>query len=236
MSRQKKYRLIIGLCAAGIIIYLIVKIISAFIDNAKAFEEDLPPVYSLTTEDSSLIAPKYRGQIKVDKVLKSKVRNPISLISYNGKYNLILYKVGQGINMPLEKIIALEEKSVDRSTEHTYSVIDNNFYLFLYTSGVHFIDGTIYLNWDVDTLSTIQKSDSIIGYHLLCNNLSISYLKDGPIDLFLEADKKAFTNVKVPIDILFLQRNSVIYFLLMTPSDRAISIPSSLLYNLVTGK
>jgi hypothetical protein len=41
---------------------------------------------------------------------------------------------------------------------------------------------------------------------------------------------------KVPIDILFLKRGESVYLLLLTPRNSNPTIPSNLLYDIVTGK
>ena len=89
--------LIILICSIAIIIYLGIgmqkgcrKVAQALNQNQMALEENLPSLFSLSSEDSNLISKKYMHKIVVNEVLRSKVRNPVSIISFDKKYNLII--------------------------------------------------------------------------------------------------------------------------------------------------
>lgn len=237
MEKRKKTgtRIILFLCIAGIIIYLIFKIVNAFGDNARAFAEDLPITYSLAAEDSNLIAVKYRSKITVNKVLNSKVRNSISLVTFDQKYSLIFYKIGLSKDISLKTLINTQIKSVDRSTGYTYSVVDNNFFRFQYKAGIVKPASQIYLTLSGDSLQTIAKNDSTVSYHLLCSNLSLRYTEEEPIDIYVAGQQKAFgRTVKIPMDILFLKRNRAVYLLLLVPNNPDASIAPNLLYDITT--
>lgn len=229
MSKRKIIRLCI---LGGLAIFLLFKIVSGFKQNAKAFDEDLPPEHSLTTDVLNLISKKYRDKIKVNEVLRSKVRSPISLITLDDRYSLIIYKIDLLENQPINNLLSVTNESTDRSTGVTYGIVDNNLFSFQYKSGGSPPASKIYLTLSGDSLQTAFKSDTTIGYHLLFKNFSIKYSSNDPIDLFVKSDNGS----NVPIDILFLNRNKSCYLLLMTSNDVNAPISADLLYKVVNDK
>jgi hypothetical protein len=237
-SKATKYRIIIvSIAVLGVFIFLGLKIYHGFLNTQGALTEVLPSTYSLTSEDSNLIGEKYRDKLEVNEVYQSKIRNPVSLISFDKRYNLLIHKIHLSGNDSLNNFFHTEIKSVDRTTGVTYIVIDNNlFFQFQYKSEPIKAAQDIYLTLSGDSLQTVAKNDSIISYHLLCHNLSVRYAMKEPIDIFVIGKEKGLgTTITIPIDILFLKQNENLYLLLMTPIDSKSSIEPDLLYNIVTG-
>jgi hypothetical protein len=210
--------------------YLALKIIDGFKQNARAFDEDLPSAYSLPGDVSSIISKKYIHKIKVNEVLRSKVRNPISLITFDERYSLIIYKINLLENKSVKNLIDVVNNSTDRTTGVTYSVVNNNLFSFQYKAGGVPPAPKIYLTYSGDSLQTTVEGDSIKGYQLLFRNLSIRYSEHGPIDVFIKSVNKA----NVPVHILFFNRNKSCYFLLMAPNDSGSNVNADILYKLVT--
>jgi hypothetical protein len=70
----------------------------------------------------------------------------------------------------------------------------------------------------------------------LCDNLSIRYAKNDPIDIFVLGQEKLLGAATiVPMDLLFLKRDDALYLLIMTPNGPRLTIPPDLLYNVVKG-
>lgn len=213
------------------------KIYQGFLKNQMAFEEDLPSTYKLSTEDSNLISYNYRQKLKVIEVFGSKVRNPISMISFDENYRLMIYKIGSANALLLNDIIHTEIKNVDRSTCYTYSVLSNDIpYKFQYKSGVERKGTKIYLTLDGDSLNTFKQNDSIVSYNLICKNISIRYGQNDAVDIFIESKKGSFVNSQnIPMSILFFRRSNNIYLLLLSSDKPNSPIPNNLLYDMVTG-
>src|SRR6478672_10731740 len=119
MSNRKLFRIVV-VCIGVILIGY--KIVGGFLQNARAFDEDLPSGFTLNPDILSLISKKYKDKIKVDVVLRSKVRNPISFITIDNDYRMIIYKIDVSSNKSIDSIINFKNLSTERSTGITYSV------------------------------------------------------------------------------------------------------------------
>ncbi|MEI9934062.1 MAG: hypothetical protein WDM71_04265 [Ferruginibacter sp.] len=171
---------------------------------------------------------KYIDSISIEETHQNKIRTPISVAYFTKKYELTILKIELSLNASLEKIFMIENKSTGISDGYAYNFVDNDFYKF----GIKFdstpIVSKIYLAMSGDSLQTFIKNDSIVYSHLLCDNLSIRYMEDGPNDIFCEGNS-------IPTDLLFIKRDKAVYILLMTPNVQQAYIPPYLLYNIVTG-
>ena len=121
-----------------------------------------------------------------------------------------------------------------------YNLLNSNnnlFFNFSYLSGTPPAIFNIKVLMYGDSLTNTVKNDSIVSYHLECNNFSLNYSDDTPIDIFVEGRKKYFglNTERIPIDILFLKRNKMVYLLLMTPENANSYISPDLLPNIVMG-
>lgn len=224
-----------GLFALIFIIWLIIKIVNGFSENDKALNERLPSAYSIAKEDSNLIAKEYIEKMKLIEVYRSNVRNPIALISFDTAYRLIMYKINLSKDASLKSIIRDQIKDVDRSTGKTYNIIDNNlFYRFQYQAGTTKPTSKVYLTLSGDSLKTVIKNDSIFSYHLLCKNFSIRYDENAPIDIFVEGQESFGMTSIIPMDIMLLKRNKIVYLLVMTPNKPTGVISPNLLLNILS--
>lgn len=220
--------------ACVVLIVLIYKIYQAFLENRKAFEEDLTSVYTLSQEDSSLINKNFKTRIKVIEVRRSKVRNPISIILVDSEYYLIMHKMSLSRDLSLREIAHIQQKSVDHSTGVTYDVIENgDYFRFQHASGRVETISQIYLTLSGDSLMTFVNNDTRLDYFLLCNNLSIRYCKRGPIDIFLEGKQMGFNNMVIPLDFLLLKRDKDIFFFFMMPITPEKPMPTNLLSEVI---
>ena len=78
--KRWKFLLIIG--SLAVLVYILIKTISTIIATHRAFDEDLPATYILSSEDSSLIREKFRNKISTNVIHRSKVREPISMLFF----------------------------------------------------------------------------------------------------------------------------------------------------------
>lgn len=203
----------------------------------KDLNQDLPSTYVITAEDSNLIAKKYLKDLKADIIVRSKVRGPVSLIYFDKEYHLIIYKLDLIKEASLEDLLHTVIESVDRTTGETYSVINyNDFFKFQLNTVPSKPVSQIYLTLAGDSLQNVVKNDSMVCYHLLCENLSIRYAKNDPINIFLVGEEKTLgATTIVPMDLLFLKRDDSVFLLIMTPNSPKLTIAPDLLYNIVMG-
>ena len=238
MAKNRKKIRIIAIClfVSCILLFLILKVLNGFKKIQNSFSEDLPFTYSIPLEDSNLIARKYWSKMKVNKIAHSKERGPVSFLSFNKEYHLITYRIDLIKDVMLKDILHASIESVDRTTGTVYTVIDiNDFCRFQYKASPAKPVSKIFLTVAGDSLQNV-KNDSIESYHLLCDNFSIRYNENEPIDIFMVGQEIALgATTRIPMDLLFLKRNAAIYLLIMTPNDPKSVIASDLLFNIVMG-
>ncbi len=231
-------RAIIIACLLIFLIFLIPKIYQGFFDNEKALDEDLPSTYSLRPDISSLLAEKYRVNLKVIEVNQSKVREPISIIAFNNKYRLVAYKIKLEKDISLNTLLQSEIKDADISNGFSYGTIGTDIiYRFRYKAGLVKPANQVYLTFYGDSLRKTAANDTVVAYHLIAGTFSIRYSKEDAVDILVTGEEKPFgITTKVPIDILFLKRKDDLYLLLLTPETPDDSISADLLYTIVTDK
>jgi hypothetical protein len=233
MSYKKTVILVIGIV---LLVYAVFQINKTLSKAHWGDDERLPSDDSLNAEYASLIAPRYAPLVNVQEVRKRKVRNPVAYALYDSKYNFIIYKIDVVTEQSLAKIITISHKSGDLTTGIVYQIVENDFFRFQYKTGKAPPVTRILLTLAGDSIEEVTASDSILSYHLNCNNMSIRYFSEDTIDIFLVGKDRAFGRTAImPLDILFLKRNKAVYLLLLIPKTPKESIPPNLLYNIVTG-
>lgn len=219
-----------------IIAYFLVQIKKASSEHELAVEKTLPSVDSLSSEYARLISPKYKKLLTVHEVRRSKVRNPIAFTLFDQQYHLIMYKIDLLHDEVIGKILTTSHESVDRTTGVTYRVVANGFFRFQHKVEKVSPVSKIMITLAGDSLKTTAANDSIISYHLNCDNFSIRYSEEEPIDIFLTGKEKALgRTIAIPLDVLFIKRNKALFLLLMIPKDPKASIAPDLLHNTVLG-
>ena len=237
-SKMNNSRIIIIGCLLMFSVFLIPIIYQSFLNNKKALDEDLPSTYLLNPETSFLIAEKYRVDLKVIEINQSKVREPISIMSFNNKYRLVAYKIKLEKDISLSALLHSEIKDADISNGFSYGTIGANIiYRFRYKSGFVKPANQVYLTFYGDSLRETAINDTIIAYNLIAGNFSIRYSKEEAVDILVIGEERPFgVTTKVPMDILFLKRKDNLHLLLLTPESPYDSISEDLLYKIVTDK
>ena len=199
-------------------------------DVTAASDNDLPFTQVMTREDSALISPKYIGRVRSHQNVNSKVMDPVSFLYVDDTYHLIIFRIHVETDQPLMEILGSYIENSRRSDGETYSMIDfNGFSRFEWRPWPTKQTRTIFLSLYGDSLSKGILNDSIASYHLLCNNLSIKYDKNGVVQVFMTCGKIT------PSDLLFFKRGKIVYFMLMTTAKPDSFIPREILYDLVMG-
>jgi hypothetical protein len=238
IKKLKIVRLIYILFFAGIVGYLIYIVINSFNRLSKSSIEDLPSSYTISSEDSSLIARQYWPELHADEIYNSKVRTPVSFLSFGNNYEIIIYRIDLEKDKTLDDLILFENKSVATTDRYTYTTIKhNNFFNLSYLTGPVKPVDKIFLTLSGDSIRTITKNDSLISYHLLCRNFSIRYAGDAPKDIFFVGVEGLLAITKVvPLNISFLKRGKAVYLLLMAPHSSKKSVPADLLDKIIRGR
>jgi len=136
MDKKKKRRLIAIVWSVSVVIIIVllgVKTYRLFGKVVKGLDEAAPSTFELPAEDSNLIAPGYRSRLSVNEIYNSKIHGSVSLLYFDKRYNLITYKIPLANSQKIDSLITVEQKSVDKSNDVVYSIVDRNlFFLFQY--------------------------------------------------------------------------------------------------------
>jgi hypothetical protein len=193
-------------------------------------EQKLPSTRVITREDSALISPKHIGRVKCLENVNSKAMHPVSFLFVDDTYHLVIFRINIETDQPLKEILSSDLKYSEQSDGGAYSVVDfNGFSRFEWRPVPTMRIRNIFLSLYGDSLSNGILNDSIASYHLLCKNLSIKYEKNGAVQVFMTGGEIT------PSDLLFLKRDKIVYFMLMTTAKPDSFIPREILYDLIMG-
>lgn len=236
-----KMRKIIGISILSVILLLFFGIYY-FIKNSDTvaklkfgLENSLPPLHSISSEDSSLIKKSYWGKLSASQIFRSKIRQSITFMNYDRSFNIVIFKILTQKNFSLINSFEVVKAPSDRTEREAYGQHDfNNYYTFYDHSVVVDPVEHIQLKILTDSLTTIVRNDTVVCYSAVCENLSVSYGEKKPVDIFMEGSELGMgKNIEVHLNILFLKRNDVIFMILMSPDKPDKTIHSNLLYNII---
>ncbi|MDB5114526.1 MAG: hypothetical protein JWQ79_18 [Mucilaginibacter sp.] len=234
MNRHTKIKTIIWIIIA---VFFIACIISAFINlrdeivNNPSKFESTPPV-----EYTNLFGQGIKKTISHKTTIVAKLRPPISVFDYDGKYNIEITKINLKPGLSLKKIMneTLGEADFGNGT-YIQSQSDNMTVNYKSTS----IDTIPKLQLTLygDSVNIAAKSDTTAYYYLMLKNFSIQNRQNNSTEIFTRI-KSGFLSLKspeIPAEILFLKRQNTLYVLVLTVNDPKIKLEHSLLLKL-TGK
>lgn len=231
-------RVIIAVGITAIIVLLGIRIFNGFkiLNNVSA---DHPVQrHSILLVENNLVSKKYHDKLEAGEVYQSNNKSLIALSTFDGKYYLISYKINLIKDTLLSNVLHMVLKSVEPTTMEPYTSINENLsFKFNYREAPKISVRQVYLTLSGDSLKNIVNCDSIVSYYFLCNNFSIKYTENEPIDIFVVGRDKPFgVTTVIPMDLLFLKRDGAVYLMMMTPNNSHSTIQPDLLYNIVTGR
>jgi hypothetical protein len=224
---HSKARVLIFLLGISFFIYIIVKVIIVTPEMNKSFEEFLPQSYELSPLDSSLFRPAVKNRLKVEVVYNNKMRKPISFLSLDNRYELVMFRIdclnkNDSVNVYLKKI-----QNLDRSVDVTYNVIPTNLFSFQHKTGPLAPVTHVIFSFDEGEIVKKTISDSVVNLQGVFKNAAIKYSDKEPQDIFIQS------KTKTSWEVLFLRKGSFIYFLAISPYDLTDKMPINILYSLV---
>ncbi len=216
--KQKNTKTLVRLLIVVLVLFVGEKIVIGFIENKSALNEYLPSTHTFSSEDSILISPAYIDSLKMVEKYQSKVRNPVTLLEYRNRYSLLYYKFDSLKDFELSNV-KIKQASVDRTQDVSYRIIVNNYTKFKleYKSGLLKPASELFLTFSGDSIKNIIKSNSVIGYSLLLNNLSIKYNAEEPIDFYIENAGNFVTQSPTHLNLFLFKKHSEVYLLIVTP-------------------
>ena len=195
----------------------------------------MPSTFKLTDEDSILLNPKYSNRLKVIEVLHTKSKSPITKLSYDSNYTIVIYKIPVVANQNLKEIIKFKKGNTDVSDSYSYSKAPGG---IPYELDYVLYDSTKYFNILLRCTSTspvFQVSENLVFYDVTLGRFSISYSNDSPVDILLTAHKNmGWLMKRVPVIIAFLKKNNSVFLFVFSSTNNNKPIERNLLLNLIS--
>lgn len=201
----------------------------------RSFKEDSRnPIHllnSLPHDYNKLFNNSIREKLYHSKTVGFKLRNPISYIDYDNNFDLEITKINCKPSFNIEKDIM--ESHEEPSATMAESYLPNNISNITtnYNPESNTIASKIYLSLVGDSVTTIVKNDSLACYTLKSKNVTIQYSPNGVKEIFIE--KKDFYTSNEPIEIMFLKRNSRLYYLFLASKNEDSKLSPNMLFNIV---
>jgi hypothetical protein len=215
-NKKRNIRILLSFCSVAIIAWLGIRAVAAHKSNAKAFDENLPSVYTISTQDSNLIAHQYRKELKVIEVRRSKVRGNVTVLSIGDEYTVILQKLKFVQGSSLTKAIHIVEASTDRSTMVSYSIINLGDFSYQYRAGSVEPVSDLFLTLSGTAMKNLQENDSLVSYSLQATDTYITV-------------KGGFTRKAIPMNIMLLKKEDAVYFIVLFAKDgKELAMPDAI--------
>lgn len=217
----------IRLISLGIILILVaIYIIPSLFKLSHSFSNSNGVVTRAPSEYTELFDSTAQKKLIPNYTNLSKVRSPNSILTYDNKYTVYIFKISQSIGEPLQKIIHLQKGKDGMTDNIAYSEvlrapieIDVNADSIPKVSNIYLIINGI--------SNQAVVNDSVYGFHAYFSDFSIKYSKDSPTDITASAQ------THISADFLFLAKSKSLYLLFMSPDDKAAGIDPRLLYSLI---
>jgi hypothetical protein len=221
MEKKKLKSVIIITLAISIVgsVFLVYRILKGFDQLDVTLAEFLPSSYLLSGVDSQCIGNQAMSEMKVREICRSKMRGDVALLTFEGRYDVVMYKIVTDKIYPLKDILHEEGKSLDRSVGVSYRVMENSLFDFQYRKGEVQPVSQIYLTIGGDSIQKILSNDSIIAFNSICKDFSIKYGQGGPVDIFAIVKKKSLTNNHFPVNIVFLRKDKNVCLFVLSPQN-----------------
>lgn len=231
---NKKILKIIGFSLSGLVLgYMLFSAISSMYKLARSFSEDSMMNKSISKEYADLFRDEYKSKIDTGVTYFSKVRHPVTTLSLDKNYPLLIFKMDLTRDVSLPDVITEVSKEYPSpNTGIVYNLIRERLFNLIYLSGKPSFSDSIYFYVQGDSIKTVVSNDSMVGYHLYCRNFSLAYKKDGIKDI--AAYNEGFEVFrKFPVNLLFLKRDKALYFLLMSVKDKKLPFKENQLLEMI---
>jgi hypothetical protein len=230
-NTKRQNRIIVGVVIFGIAVFFAHQIIKATQSNFTGLEERLPSVFYISNEVSNIIEPEYLPLVKVEEIVRTKVRNDFSVLTISNNFQLVIYKINGRINNSLKTAVHTEIKSVDRSTGISYGFLPFTEGSYQFKAGRSNNVSEIYLTLFGKSITELKREDNVVAYSLLNENVSLRYGVDSAIDIYIESSSTIFDKPK-PIQIMILKRDSSVYFVTLTAKKKE-TLPGNTILSMI---
>jgi len=215
----------------------------SFTKATQAATLDLPSTYQLTTEDSSLIPKSNLKKVYVEQICRNEVRQPISILTIDSEYNLLMYKINISSNLPISNLLQISSKDQQPTPGYSYRTISFGPQELFFRGPVSMADSIekaskVYVSLFATNIPKIFiQNDSLIVLYLKCRTFSLKYSQNGLVDIYGRINKEREDVIDaVPINVLFLKRGTSLYFCLASSDNKDSQIDPGFFYSFIIAK
>jgi hypothetical protein len=167
-------------------------------------------------------------KLHFNKTLTFEYRRPLSIISYENKFVINIFKLDTLSNIAVNKTIIENYSDAGMINNVIYSTDEKNLVNFYYNNSTLPKPSIIYFSLSGIQNRVIIKNDSVAYYYSRFNNFSIRSNINGPQNMVAISKQD-----NVPIEILFIKKHNELYLLTMIPNENNLEFDPNKLYNLI---
>ncbi len=168
------------------------------------------------------------AKLQFNKTLTFEYRRPLSIISYDNKFVINIFKLDTLTKIVLNKAI-IENHSDAGMVNNIMYTADKEYLVDLYyNNNILPKPSIIYFSLSGIQNRIIIKNDSVVYYYSKFNNFSIQSNINGPQNMVAISKQD-----NVPIEILFIKKHAELYLLTMIPNEDNLEFDPDELYNLI---
>jgi hypothetical protein len=230
MSKGKKFGIgwkiaiafgIFGLCGIAIVVRLFVQV---YRDSQNFPNLHLEKVNNMPGEDSALFSKESWSKMSVDFGWKD-IYGQVSFLTIDRQYQIIVAKSPLVRGGAIYNLVHIEVGNGKETNFVTYQqdrLQGHGNFSNRYTPLQPI--GNIFITYSGGIAETVVSNDSVLQYHIPCENLSIRYAADSPVDMLLTSGKSNSNNADLRLDMVLVKSRDELYFLFILPVDYSVSM------------
>ena len=200
-----------------------------------AYLESGPITDSIYSEYKSLLdSEKMKASYEVE-TRTSKVRKPFSVIKYDNKYFLTIYKIDLLNDASIDTVLKVEKRRTFITKFIAYNTILEKPYTFRYKIGNISKPAKIYFSVSGDSIKETLFNENL---YQLTGNINVFSIRNGSeksIDIMGESN--SFLSLKkIESSFMFIKKDKAVYILFLFPTDIDGKLEPNLLYQLTNRK
>jgi hypothetical protein len=204
-----------GTIGAILIGFIVVRILQADKEHQNEWPKlKMHLVQTISGDDSALFSKESWTRLKVDFTWVDIYRQ-VSFMRLDKRYQLIIAKCDIVSDQPLPDLAHLAKGSGKATVMVPYKperLIDHGEFGFR-LAPIQSVS-KLFLTYSGEQAETLTSNDSVLQYRLSCNKISIRYVADSPVDIYL---KSGDDEDNLRLDILIKKHHGRLYFLFIAP-------------------
>jgi hypothetical protein len=212
---------VFGLCGVAVVVKLFAV---AYQDDQMFDKLHSEKVLDMPSEDSILFSKKAWSKMRVEYGRKDIYRQ-VTFLRFDGRYQIIVAKFPIAGKDALKSMAKLEFGNGKETNFVMYQpsrLDDHGDFGRRYTPLTPI--SNILITYSGGIAENVISNDSVVQYRIPCENISIRYTADSPVDMYLTSGNSNSNNADLRLDIVLIKRREKLYFLFVLPVDYARAI------------